>query len=257
MKEWNPNLYMQFKSERTQPSIDLIARINQVAPRSIIDLGCGPGNSTQVLVNRWPDAHVTGLDSSKAMIHKARQDYPHQEWLVADILSHDPDVKYDIVFSNAVIQWIPDHVELLKKFQRMLLNGGVVAIQVPLFWEMPLGKCIKNIADEGRWKPHMVGVSDLLTIHDYPFYYDCLSDLFTSIEIWETQYLHIMDSHESILEMMRSTGLKPYLEKLETDSEKEKFEGDVLDQISRAYPRQKDGKVLLPFKRLFFIGRKR
>lgn len=138
----------------------------------------------------------------------------------------------------------------------MLSNKGLIAIQIPLFWDMPLGKIIKNTADEGRWKHQLEGVSNLLTIHDYPFYYDCLSDLFTSIQIWETQYLHIMDSHESILEMMRSTGLKPCLEKLEADLDKKEFEGEVLEQIRMAYPIQKDGKVLLPFKRLFFIGRK-
>lgn len=185
-----------------------------------------------------------------------RWGYPNQEWIAADILSNESDLKYDLVFSNAVIQWIPDHFELLRKFHGMLLNGGLVAIQVPLFWDMPLGKIIKNIAEDGRWKPQMEGVSALLTIHDYSFYYDCLSDLFTSIELWETQYLHILNSHESILEMMRSTGLKPYLEKLATDLEIKEFEGDVLEQINRAYPSQQDGKVLLPFKRLFFIGHK-
>lgn len=248
---------MQFKSERTQPSIDLIARIDHVEPKSIIDIGCGPGNSTQVLMNRWPNAQVTGLDRSTAMINKARQNAPHQTWMVADIVSHKSDFKYDIVFSNAVIQWIPNHVELLKRFHGMLSNDGLVAVQIPLFWDMPLGKIIDKTAKDKRWKPQMEGISDLLTIHDYKFYYDCLSDLFPSIQIWETQYLHILESHETILEMMRSTGLKPYLEKLPTDLEKKEFEEEVLKRITVAYPIQKDGNVLLPFKRLFFIGHKR
>lgn len=120
MNDWNPNLYMQFRSERTQPSIDLIAKIKPVEPKSIIDIGCGPGNSTQVLVNRWPKAKITGLDSSSSMIRKAEQDYPNQEWIVADTLTYDPEIEYDIVFSNAVIQWIPNHEDLLKKFHGML-----------------------------------------------------------------------------------------------------------------------------------------
>jgi trans-aconitate 2-methyltransferase len=256
MNDWNPDLYMQFSSERTQPSIDLIGRINQIEPKSIIDIGCGPGNSTQVLVNRWPKSQITGLDSSTAMIKKAKQDYPNQEWIVADALTYKPEIKYDIVFSNAVIQWIPNHEKLLTKFHEILPDNGIVAIQIPLFWDMPLGEIINNTAKDDRWKTRTESVSNLFTIHDYSFYYDQLSELFNSIEMWETHYMHILNSHIAILEMMRSTGLKPYLERLDDDSEKKEFEGEVLKEIRNAYPIQKNGKVLLPFKRLFFIGYK-
>jgi trans-aconitate 2-methyltransferase len=256
MNDWNPDLYLQFRSERTQPSIDLIARINLVKPKSIIDIGCGPGNSTQVLVNRWPKAKITGLDSSSGMIKKAKHDYPNQEWIAADASTYEPEIKYDIVFSNAVIQWIPNHVNLLKRFNGMLSNSGLVAIQIPLFWDMPLGKIINYTSKDSRWKKKMGGVSDLFTIHNYSFYYDQLSEQFNSIEIWETQYLHIMNSHLSILKMMRSTGMKPYLDKLDNDSEINMFEKEVLREIENAYLKQKNGKVILPFKRLFFIGYK-
>jgi trans-aconitate 2-methyltransferase len=256
MNDWNPDLYMQFRSERTQPSIDLMNRIKPVEPKSIIDIGCGPGNSTQVLVNRWPKAKITGLDSSPAMIKQAIQDYPNQEWIVADALTYESKVKYDIVFSNAVIQWIQNHEDLLGRFHKMLSDNGLIAIQIPLFWDMPLGKIIKNIAKDGPWKEQTEGVSDLLTIHDYSFYYDHLSEFFNSIEMWETNYLHIMDNHLSIIKMMRSTGLKPYLDKLDNDSEIDKFEKQVLKEIENTYSEQKNGKVLLPFKRLFFIGYK-
>jgi trans-aconitate 2-methyltransferase len=256
MNDWNPNLYMQFRSERTQPSIDLIAKIKPVEPKSIIDIGCGPGNSTQVLVNRWPNAKITGLDSSSSMIRKAEQDYPNQEWIVADALTYDPEIEYDIVFSNAVIQWIPNHEDLLKKFHGMLSDNGTVAIQIPLFWDMPLGKIINETAKDSRWKEQMEGIEDLFTIHNYSFYYDNLSNLFNSIDIWETHYFHILDSHIAILEMMRSTGLKPYLDKLDTDLDINLFEKKVMIEIEKAYPKQKNSKVLLPFKRLFFIGYK-
>lgn len=256
MNDWNPDLYMQFKSERTQPSIDLIDRINPVEPKTIIDIGCGPGNSTQVLGRRWPKAEITGLDSSVAMIKKAKQDYPHQEWIVADALTYASEIKYDIVFSNAAIQWISNHEDLLKRFYGMLSDDGLVAIQIPLFWDMPLGKIIDHTAKDGRWREQTEGVSNLFTIHNYSFYYDHLSDLFNSIEIWETQYLHVLNSHLSILKMMRSTGLKPYLDKLDHDSEKNQFEKEVLGKVEKTYLKQKNGKVLLPFKRLFFIAYK-
>ena len=223
MNDWNPDLYMQFRSERTQPSIDLIDRINPIQPKTIIDIGCGPGNSTQVLVNRWPKAKITGLDSSSAMIKQAKHDYPSQEWIVADALTYESSIKYDIVISNAAIQWIPNHEDLLKRFHGMLSDNGLIAIQIPLFRDMPLGKIINNTAKDGRWKAQTTGVSDLFTIHNYSFYYDHLSELFNSIEIWETKYFHILDSHLSILKMMRSTGLKPYLEKLNSDSGKNQY----------------------------------
>ncbi len=254
MSDWNPELYLQFKSERTQPSIDLISRIVQVEPKSIIDIGCGPGNSTQVLVTRWPKSQVTGLDASQAMIKKAKQDFPEQKWIVADALTYAPEIKYDLVFSNAVIQWIPKHDLLLTRLHNLLAVNGVLAIQIPLFWDMPLGKIINNTAQGDRWKEQTEGISSLFTIHNYSFYYDQLSALFNSVEIWETQYLHILDSHISILEMIRSTGLKPYLDKLYDNLEKAEFEEEVLENIKIAYPLQKDGKVLLPFKRLFFVG---
>lgn len=256
MNDWNPDLYMQFRSERTQPSIDLIDKINIVEPKSIIDLGCGPGNSTQVLVNRWPKAKITGLDVSLAMIKKARQDYPHQEWIVADASTYEPKTKYDIIFSNAAIQWIPNHKYLLKRLNDMLSDNGLVAVQIPLFWDMPLGEIINSTAISDRWKKKTEKVSDLFTIHNYSFYYDHLSVLFSSIEMWETHYFHILDSHLSILKMMRSTGLKPYLNKLDNDFEKKEFEKEVLRKVQNTYSKQKDGKVLLPFKRLFFIGYK-
>jgi len=257
MNDWNPGLYLQFSTERTQPSVDLIGRIHGIAPTSIIDIGCGPGNSTQVLVSRWPDAQITGLDSSRAMIKTAQQEYPHQEWIVADAFTHKPAVRYDLVFSNAVIQWIPDHEALITRFYGILSDNGTLAVQIPLFWDMPLGKIINHTAEDDRWQSKTEGVSDLFTIHDTSFYYERLSALFRSVEMWETQYFHILESHGAILEMMRSTGLKPYLERLDGDSEKNAFEEDVLKQLKHEYPIQTNGNVLLPFKRLFFIGYKR
>lgn len=254
MNDWNPDLYLKFGSERTRPAVDLIARLNAVNPTSIIDVGCGPGNSTRVLAGRWPNAQITGLDSSAAMIEKAKQSYPDQEWIVGDAAGFEPGAAFDLVFSNAVIQWIPDHDALLRRFHGMLSNNGVLAVQVPLFWDMPLGKIIHEISTQGPWKEQTAGVSDLFTIQDYPFYYDILSGLFNAIDMWVSDYMHVLDSHVSILEMMQSTGLRPYLDRLDTDLEKQLFETAVLKKVETAYPKQKNGRVILPFKRLFFIG---
>jgi len=254
MNDWNPEIYLKFNNERLQPSIDLISRINIDNPKAILDIGCGPGNSTQILSKHWPNSHITGIDNSKSMIEKAKNDYPGMEWIIADAALYESKIKYDILFSNAVIQWIPDHEKLLNKFYNMLSCQGILAVQIPLFWDMPLGKAIDKISNDQRWCKAVKGVNKLFTINNYSFYYNVLSNLFKSIEIWETDYMHIMDNHLSILEMIRSTGLKPYLERLNNSSVKKEYENEIFKKIEEDYPLQNNGKVILPFKRLFFIG---
>ena len=254
--DWNPELYLKFGKERTQPSIDLVSRIDKSNPESIVDIGCGPGNSTQILVSRWPSASVTGIDNSPAMIEKAKTDYPSQEWLLSDAGRDALPGKFDIIFSNATIQWIPDHDALLKKFHEALNNGGLIAVQIPLFWDMAIGKAIANTANDSRWANVTKGATNQFIIHDHIWYYDQLSLLYSSTEMWTTSYMHVMDSHKAILEMIRSTGLKPYFERLESEKDRKAFEAMVLDTVKHDYPQQQNGKVLFPFERLFFIANK-
>jgi len=252
-KDWKPKLYLKFNKERIQPSIDLISRIDVTNPSKIIDIGCGPGNSTQIIKEKWAYANILGIDSSPAMIEKARKDYPNQEWKVIDAGIDEIKDKFDIVFSNAVIQWIPNHYSLFKKIKKIVAPNGLIAMQLPLFFEMPLGQIIAKVAKQ--WSTEINKVTELFTINDYSFYYDSLSELFGTVEMWETTYFHIFDSHLSIIEMMKSTGLKPYLDILQSKKDKKTFESIVLQEIRNAYPLQKNEKVLLPFKRLFFIAK--
>ncbi|MBN2350672.1 MAG: methyltransferase domain-containing protein [Bacteroidales bacterium] len=254
--DWNPELYLKFDKERIQPSIDLVSRIDFDKPEKIIDIGCGPGNSTQILVQRWPDSKITGVDNSPAMIEKAKHDFPNQEWRILDAGNDKIDEKFDILFSNATIQWIPNHADLLRRFYNLLSDKGLIAIQLPLFWDMPLGKSIVRIAENNRWSDQTKGVTELFTIHNSSFYYEQLSELYHLIEIWESNYFHILNSHMSILEMIRSTGLRPYLNKIKKNTDKIDFEAAVLQEIEKDYPLQKNGNVLFPFKRLFFIAKK-
>jgi trans-aconitate 2-methyltransferase len=253
-KDWNPDLYLRFGKERIQPSIDLVSRIKFDNPSKIIDIGCGPGNSTQVLAQRWPDSNIIGIDNSPAMIEKAKKDYPDQNWEILDAGKDEFHDKYDIIFSNATIQWIPDHEALFKKLFRSLNKRGLIAIQIPMFWDMPLGKAIVSISRRDCWRSATGGASEIFTMHNYSFYFDQLSLFSNDIDIWETYYLHIMDSHLSILEMVRSAGLRPYLDCLENENDKKDFEAQVLLEITKDYPKQKNGKVIFPFKRLFFIA---
>jgi len=255
-KDWNPDLYLKYRDERTQPSVDLISKINiGYYPKSILDVGCGPGNSSQKLLERWPEAKLTGLDNSVSMIEKAKMSYPNNIWIVADALKYTPDAKYDIVFSNAAIQWIPNHEELFGKLFNLINDGGVLAIQVPRFNVMPLAKAILRVASKTEWRESTKDCSHLFMYHDEYYYYNLMSLCYKKVEFWQTDYFHILESQCSIIEWIRSTALRPYLDCLK-DEEKPLFEDEVLAEITGDYPVQKNGKVLFPFKRLFMIGYK-
>ena len=255
-KDWNPDLYLKYGNERIQPAIDLVSRIKVNNPDSIIDIGCGPGNSTELLIKRWPESNICGMDNSPAMIEKAKKIFPEREWILMDAGNIRLDKKYDLIFSNAALQWIPQHDQLIKDLYNLCSDKGILAAQLPLFWDMPLGKSISYLSKQEPWKKFMKDESYKLIIHDAGFYYDCLSGLFSSVEIWESNYVHIMESQESILEMIKSTGLKPFLDQLKLENDKKKFEAEVLNEIRKDYPLQKNGKVLFPFRRIFFIAYK-
>ena len=253
-RDWNPGLYLKFRNERTQPSIDLVSRIKIDNPGTIIDIGCGPGNSTQILRERWPGSRITGLDSSPEMIRKAADEYTDMDWILSDVSGIDDEAEYDIVFSNAAIQWMPDHLSLMKKLFSITAKNGAVAVQVPMFSFMPLGKAIEDTAAGIKWRELTAGCRELFTYHDCSFYYDELSRYSDRIDMWETTYFHVMDSAEAILEWIRSTGLRPYLDKLVNDKMKNGFELEILEKIRNVYPLQRNGKVLFPFIRLFFVA---
>ena len=254
--DWNPDLYLKFDKERIQPSIDLVARIDYLQPKRIIDIGCGPGNSTQILYNKWSESDIIGADNSPAMIKKATEDYPNQKWILFDASVDNLNDKYDLVFSNATIQWIPNHDKLLKRFADLLNESGVLAVQLPQFFDMPLGKAISEIGRQNKWVDATKGIDSLFTINSVSYYYDHLAKYFSMIDIWITDYYHIMESQSSILEMIRATGLKPYLERIADNNDKKQFGTLVLDKIKNDYPLQNNGKILFPFKRLFFVAKK-
>lgn len=255
-KYWNPELYLKFNEERTQPAIDLATRINILSPKNIIDIGCGPGNSTQVLSRKWPDSKIIGIDNSTAMIESAEKNHPEMEWKVTDASKLKTETKYDIVFSNAAIQWIPNHEKLISSLVDLLTDNGALAIQVPQYFTMPASKAIESVSLKQKWKNQISGATDVFTFHSNDFYYNTLQAKVKSIVMWETSYFHIMPSHQAIVEMLKSTGIRPFLDMLDTEKEKFEFEKDVLNEITKAYPAQKDSNILFPFKRLFFIGYK-
>ncbi len=256
MNDWNPQQYLKFKSERTQPSIDLVARIMVNDPETIIDIGCGPGNSTQILRRRWPNADIVGLDSSQKMIEKAREDYPSQKWMVGDAADLDTSQKYDIVFSNATLQWVPEHDVLVPRLFNRVNKNGVMAVQVPANNESAIHKALLSVARSQKWKGYTSGCEKLLTYHNVDYYYNVLVSLTDNFDIWETTYYHVLESHAALLEWYSSTGMKPFLERLPDDGARAEFGKEILMKCKSFYPVQTDGKILYPFKRLFFTANK-
>lgn len=256
MRHWNPGQYLKFKNERTQPSIDLISKIKMDNANSIIDIGCGPGNSTQALYQRWPTAEIVGLDNSEEMIKKARKDYPKQKWVLANASRFESDRTYDLVFSSAVLQWISNHERLLLRLINLLNDKGALAVQVPANNESPLHKALLSVSSRQMWHQFTTGCEQLLNYRSSAYYYDLLSPVVSEIDLWETTYYHVLASHEGLIEWYRSTGMRPFLERLPDDVSRTRFEKDVLEECRNDYPMQKDGKILYPFKRIFFIAYK-
>ena len=254
MNDWNPQSYLKFSDERTLPSADLAARIKIDRPAGIIDIGCGPGNSTRILKERWPGASITGLDNSPSMIERAKKEYPVMKWVLADAARIRPDVKYDIVFSNAAIQWIPDHERLIPVFFEMVKKGGALAVQTPMFKDMPLNRAIVRTAASKKWAGYTHSCGGLFTYHDAGFYYGILAGRAAGIEMWETSYIHVFGSCADLIEWSRSTAMMPYLNALPSDGLKKEFEAELLEECRREYPPQPDGNVLFPVRRLFFIA---
>ncbi len=256
MFTWDAELYLKFSSERTRPSVDLTARIAIPDPRRIIDLGCGPGNSTAVLRQRWPKADITGLDSSADMIAAASRSYPRHEWLIADIATWNAGMPFDVVFSNASLQWVPNHSSLFPHLFAQVASGGALAVQIPAHTSSALHREILETAGDPSWSHLMGPALNAMTKEPPSFYYNLLGPPAAHLEIWETVYYHVVESPQSIIEWFRGTGLRPFLEALENEGQRKRFEELLLERYTRAFPRQNDGRVLFPFRRLFIIAYK-
>jgi len=256
MADWNSELYLRFAAQRTQPAIDLASRLTADNVCRALDIGCGPGNSTAVVMDRYPKAEVTGVDSSRDMLARARADHPGAQYVLCDVSSQLGVMggDWDVIFSNACLQWVPDHPKVLSKLMSMLRRGGQLAVQMPVIHREPIQRIVEETASSPQWSSRF-GPDGGFGVLEPEEYYDLLSALSSRVDIWQTTYYHVMPSHESILEWYRSTGLKPYLDLL-TQEEKTAFEAQILEGLRRGYPTQADGTVLFLFPRLFFIAEK-
>lgn len=254
MADWSPSTYLKFEDERTRPAHDLLARVPLDAPARVVDMGCGPGNSTELLVERYPAAAVTGLDSSPNMLAEARQRLPRVAFAEADAGSWVPDADTQLVFANAIYQWVPDHLAVFPRIVAALPGGGVLAVQMPDNMAEPSHVLMRKVAAEGPWAEKLKGAARQ-PLPPVRVYYDALRPVARHIDIWHTSYNHVLEGPAAIVEWVKSTGLRPFVDPLEP-AEREAFLARYLAELTEAYPRTVDGKVLLRFPRLFIVAAK-
>ena len=253
MSDWNAALYSKFEKERTLPSYDLVRAV-ELAPKTVLDIGCGIGNSTAVLEQYFPEAKIVGADNSEDMLAHAKKAHPSLDFIRLDA-AHDlasvPE-KYDLVFSNACVQWLPDHKTLLPQMLGLLNEGGVLAVQMPQQAKHPMHKLLRETARSARWTEKISALRQyhMLTEEEY---FDLLAENASSFRMWEVTYYHEMPSHESIVEWYRGTGLRPYLDQL-SEEDKPLFEADILEGVRALYPVQRNGSIIFRFPRLFFTA---
>jgi trans-aconitate 2-methyltransferase len=250
---WDAQHYLRFADARTLPAIDLLSRIQLAAPRHVVDLGCGPGNSTAPLKARWPDATVTGIDSSEELLAAGRRDHPGIAFVKGDMAGWTAAEPCDVVFANASLQWVGDHERLVPRLFEQVAPGGVLAVQMPRNHDFATHRLMRQVATEGEWRERLEGAREPSPVKSPEFYYDLLATRSAGFTIWETNYIQIMDDVQAIIAWLHGTGLRPFLARL-TEAERPVFLDRYAALLAEEYPARADGKILLPYPRLFFIA---
>jgi trans-aconitate 2-methyltransferase len=254
MSGWSPSQYLKFEDERSRPSRDLLATVPLEDARRVVDIGCGPGNSTELLVARFPDAEVIGIDNSPEMLVAARKRLPGVTFAEADAATWQPDGPVDLLFANAVFQWVPDHLAVMARLLAAMPSGGVLAVQMPDNLDEPSHRAMRDVARSGPWREELAGALALRSALPPPSaYYDRLRSQAVRVDIWHTIYNHPLDGPAAIAEWVKGTGLRPFLDPLDTD-ERRDYLAAYEARLAESYPRLTDGRVLFRFPRLFVVA---
>lgn len=250
---WDPDRYLTYAEERGRPFIELLARIPVTDPRTVVDLGCGPGNLTAVLAERWPEARVVGVDSSSAMIERARREVPEVEFEVGDV--RDWRGSADVLVSNATLQWLPEHLELLPRLLERVVPGGWLAFGVPGNFEQATHTLLRELAEQSPYAAHTAGAARPAS-HDPETYLDALTAAgAVDVDVWEATYLHVLTGPDPVFTWVSGTGARPVLQAL-PDGLRADFEAEYRRRLAEAYPPRPDARVVLPFRRIFAVARR-
>jgi trans-aconitate 2-methyltransferase len=248
---WDPDRYLRFADHRARPGLELITRMPDVAASTVVDLGCGTGNLTAVLAERWPDAHVVGIDSSSEMIERARTDHPDIEWRVADVNTWLPEGPVDVIYSNATLHWMGDHDSLFGRLRSHVAAGGVIAVQMPDNWNAPTHRVPAIILDEGYWRPEALSALMRDRLSDPGDYVRWLQP--ADVDMWRTTYYQQLSGEDPVWTWVTGSLLLPVLAAFD-DIEAERFSAVCRRRYREAYPQDAAGMTLMPFSRLFFVG---
>lgn len=252
---WSPAQYGKFENERNRPIRDLLAQLPDIQVKAAADLGCGPGNSTELLARRFPDAAIFGIDSSPAMIDAARKRMPAATFEVADIASWQPRARFGFLLANASLQWVPDHAALLSALLSKLAPGGSLAVQMPDNLDEPAHRLMRDIATDGPWAGKLARAAQAReSRHDAVWYYRVLREAGAEVNVWRTVYHHPLTGGASaVVEWFKGSGLRPFIDPLDED-ERAAYLERYQAAVGQAYTIFADGTVLLPFPRLFFVA---
>ncbi|PZM17176.1 trans-aconitate 2-methyltransferase [Rhizobium tubonense] len=254
---WSASQYVKFEDERTRPARDLLAQVPLDSVRHAIDLGCGPGNSTELIVERFGAAGVSGLDSDMNMLEAARKRMPGTPFIEADLATWRPSQPADLLFANAVFQWLPNHLDIFDGLMDGLASGGVLAVQMPDNLGEPSHLMMEETAHDGPWREAF----EKKSVRRNPLpassvYYDRLIAKSARVDIWHTAYNHALENAAAIAEWVKGTGLRPYLDHA-GEQHREAFTAAYLERLKKVYPEMSDGRVLLRFPRIFMVAVKR
>jgi trans-aconitate 2-methyltransferase len=255
---WNPDQYLKFGDQRLRPALELLERVPLEAPVLVYDLGCGTGHITRIMAARWPQAKVYGLDHSRQMLDTAAGQGTVQ-WIEADIRVWVPDEAPDVLFANAALQWVDGHQALFPRLCALLKPGGCLAVQMPLSWGASSHVLMRQVLANGGPQGAPLGTVELQQtvgrdwVKPAAFYYDLLAPECRVLDIWETEYLQVLEGEDPVFEWVKGTGLRPVLNGLAA-AEKAVFMDEYKRRLRRAYPRRADGRTLYPFRRLFIVA---
>lgn len=256
---WDPDQYLKFSDPRLRPALELLDRVPLASPRVVYDLGCGPGQLTRIIAERWPSASVCGVDNSLEMLKTAAAEAGGIRWIQADVRDWRPDEAPDLLYSNATLHWVEDHQALFPRLVSRLKAGGCLAVQMPLSWAAPSHRLMRETLATGGPGGSALGSEELEHalarnwVADAAVYYDLLAGCTKSLDIWETEYLQILDGPDPVLEWVKGTGLRPILDGLD-DQERALFLAEYARRLRAAYPVRADGRTLYPFRRLFLVA---